>query len=177
MNSTKLRAIREFPGLRNKKEMQSFIGFVSFYRKFANNHASLISPLIDLIKKDRKWQFGDAKLKLFELVKGSFTKQYLSRPLFDRPFYIQTDASNLGLGAELFQLSPEGGCLTISFTSRTLNVAERNYSITELELLSIVFTFTKFRVLILGYPVHVITYHQALVFLFACRLHNAHLTR
>jgi len=90
---------------------------------------------------------------------------------------LQTDASKLGLGAELFQLTSNGERRTILFASRTLNSAERNYSITELELLSVVFACEKFRVFILGYPVQVLTDHQTLTFLFQCRLRNARLTR
>lgn len=54
MNLTKLRAIRDFQGPWNNKEVQSFVGFINFYLKFANNHASLISRHIDFIKKDKK---------------------------------------------------------------------------------------------------------------------------
>lgn len=112
---------------------------------------------------------------MFRVVKEPLTEQYLSHLIFDRPYYIQTDASNLDLGVELFQLSSEGERLTVSFASRTLNVAERNYSM--LELLSIVLACKKFRVFILGYPVLVITDHQVLTFLFTCRLRNARLNR
>lgn len=177
MDPSKLQAIRDFPQPRNKKELQSFIGFCNFYRKFSCHHASMISPLIELIKKDCLWRFGYEELKLFNAVRESFTEQYLSHPRFDQSFYLQTDASKVGLGAELFQISPSGERCTISFASRTLNSAERNYSITELELLSIVFACEKFRVFILGYPVTVLTDHQALTFLFQCRLRNARLTR
>lgn len=177
MDPEKLRAIHEFPQPRSKKELQSFVGFVNFYRKFACNHASIISPLIDIIKKGEKWRFGKTELEMFENVKKSFTEVYLCHPCFDRPFYLQTDASKLGLGAELFQLSNDGERHTIAFASKTLNAAEKNYSITELELLSIVFACGKFRVFILGYPVYVLTDHQALTFLFQCRLRNSRLTR
>lgn len=177
MNPSKLCAIHEFPVPRNKKELQSFIGFCNFYRKFADHHASKISPLIELIKTGIPWRFGSAELEMFNSVKKSFTDQYLSHPMFDSEFYLQTDASKLGLGAELFQYSSTGERRTISFASRTLNSAEKNYSITELELLSVVFACVKFRVFILGYKVNVLTDHQALTFLFKCRLRNARLTR
>lgn len=143
MDPSKLQAIRDFPQPRNKKELQSFIGFCNFYRKFSCHHASNISPLIELIKKDRTWHFGYEELKLFNAVRESFTEQYLSHPHFDRCFYLQTDGSKVGLGAELFQFSSDVDRRIISFASRTLNAAERNYSITELELLSIVFACEK----------------------------------
>lgn len=130
----------------------------------SDHHASLISPLINLIKQGVPWKFGEQELKMFNRVKQSFTEQYISHPLFDQVFYLQTDESKLGLGAELFQLASDGERRTILFASRTPNSAEQNYSITELELLSVVFACEKFRVFILGYPVQVLTDHQALIF-------------
>lgn len=177
MDPSKLRAIHEFPMPRNKKDLQSFVGFCNFYRKFSDHHSALISPLIDHLKKDAKWCFGETERQLFDAVKSTFSEHILSHPDFTKGFNVQTDASKLGLGAELFQVNEKGDRLTISFASRTLNSAERNYSITELELLSIVFACEKFRMFILGYPVTIITDHQALVFLQRCRLRNARLTR
>lgn len=102
INPSKLTAIRDFPEPRNKKDLQSFIGFVNFYRKFANHHASSIDPLIQLIKKSTPWKFDSEELKSFQLVKESFTENYLCHPQLDRRFYLQTDASKTGLGTELF---------------------------------------------------------------------------
>lgn len=177
MDPEKLQAIHDFPPPRNKREMQSFIGFCNFYRKFADHHASKIGPLNKLIEKGKTWHFGQTELEMFNSVKMAFSEIYLSHPDFNSVFYLQTDASILGLGAELFQLSSGGERRTICFASRTLQSAERNYSITELELLSIVFACEKFRVFILGYPIHVLTDHQALIFLFRCRMRNARLSR
>jgi len=93
MDPSKLQAICEFPQPRNKEELQSFIGFCNFYRKFSCHPASIISTLIELIKKDCTWRFGYEELKLFNAVRESFTEQYLSHPHFDQRFYLQTDAS------------------------------------------------------------------------------------
>lgn len=87
---------------------------------------------------------------------------------------MQTYASKLGLGAELFQLSSGGERRTILFASQTLNSTERNYSITELELFSVVFACENVGVFILGYPVQVLTAPQVLTFLSQCRIRNGH---
>jgi hypothetical protein len=50
MDPSKLSAIYDFPVPRHKKDLQSFIGFCNFYRKFTDHHASLIGPLISLLK-------------------------------------------------------------------------------------------------------------------------------
>lgn len=79
--------------------------------------------------------------------------------MFDHKFHIKTDASKLGLRAELFQTFLEGTRFTIFLDSRTLSSAEFNNYITELQLLSIVLACQKFRVNILGYPINVLTDH------------------
>jgi hypothetical protein len=177
MDPSKLSAIHDFPVPRHKKDLQSFIGFCNFYRKFTDHHASLIGPLIALLKKGVPWRFTEIDVAHFNSVKSAFTERFLAHPDFTSEFYLQTDASHLGLGVELFQVDTSKERQTIGFASRTLNSAEKNYSATELELLSIVFACEKFRVFILGYPVNVLTDHKALTFLFRCRLRNARLTR
>lgn len=177
MDPSKLSAIHDFPVPRHKKDLQSFIGFCNFYRKFTDHHASLIGPLIALLKKGTPWRFNEEDVANFNSVKSAFTARFLAHPDFTSEFYVQTDASHLGLGVELFQVDVSNERQTIGFASRTLNSAEKNYSATELELLSIVFACEKFRVFILGYPVNVLTDHKALTFLFRCRLRNARLTR
>lgn len=89
----KLTTIQEYPQPRNRKELQSFIGFCNFYRKFSEHHAANISPLIELLKKGTPWKFGFEELQHFDPVRKSFTELYLSHPQFDRCFYLQTDAS------------------------------------------------------------------------------------
>jgi len=106
MDPEKLKAIRNFPTPRTRKDLQSFIGFCNFYRKFADHHASLIAALINLLKQGVPWKFGEKELKMFENVKHSFTEQYLSHPLFDQVFYLQTEASKLGLGESCSNLPP-----------------------------------------------------------------------
>ena len=67
-----------------------------------------------------------------------------NHPDFQRKFYLQTDASNIALGAELYQEGEDQEHRTIAFASRTLLAAEKNYTTTEKELLSIVFAVKKF---------------------------------
>ena len=69
----------------------------------------------------------------------------MNHPNFNEKFYLQTDASNITLGAELYQEDEAKEHKTIAFASRTLLAAERNYTTTEKELLSIVFAVKKFR--------------------------------
>ena len=101
----------------------------------------------------------------------------MNHPDFLKTFYLQTDASNVALGAELYQEDGDKEHYTITFASRSLLAAERNYTTTEKELLSIVFAVGKFRTYILGNRTVIIrTDHKALSFLNTCRLTHSHLT-
>ena len=86
------------------------------------------------------------------------------------------DASDVSLGAELYQEDKEGNHLVISFASRILNSCEHNYNVTEKELLSIVFACGKFRTYILGYPITVRSDHKSISFLKQCKLSHGRLT-
>ena len=82
----------------------------------------------------------------------------LHHPNIELPFYLNCDARDVSLGAELYQEDKDGHHLVISFASRVLNRCECNYNVTEKELLSIVFACGKFRPYILGYPITCLLY-------------------
>ena len=81
------------------------------------------------------------------------------------------------IGATLYQEDEEGHHMVISFASRVLNNCERNYNVTEKELLSVVYACNKFRTYILGYPVTVRSDHKSISFLKRCKLSHGRLTR
>ena len=70
-------------------------------------------------------------------------------PNFNERFYVNCDASDMSLGAELYQEDSEGDHRVVSFASRVLNHCERNYNVTEKEL-RVVFACNKFCTYILG---------------------------
>ena len=87
------------------------------------------------------------------------------------------DASDVSVGAVLYQEDDKGQHMVISFASRTLNACERNYHVTEKELLSVVFACNKFRTYILGYDITVRSDHRSISFLKQCKLSHGRLTR
>ena len=85
----------------------------------------------------RRW--GPEQDTILQLIKEKFLESViLHHPNFDKPFYLNCDASNISLGAELHQKDEEGNQLVVSFSSRVLNNCEWNYNVTEKELLSVV---------------------------------------
>ena len=91
----------------------------------------------------------------------------LQYPDYDKEFIIVTDASKKGLGAVLLQRDEEGNERPVSFASRTLTKSEKNYSITEMEALGIVFALKKFKNMIYRYPITVKCDHTAAIAIFA----------
>jgi len=178
MDPEKIKTIQNFQPPKNKKQVQSFLGFINFYRKYIRDLSLHTEILNELTRKKSTWDWGERQQRAFEEIKQKFLEDIIIQyPDFNNKFFISTDASRTHLGAELFQINQEGQHQTLSFISRTLNTAERNYGTTELELLAIVFACKKFRNYILGYETHLLTDHQALVFLNSCQLLNSRLTR
>lgn len=177
-NPDKVESIVSFPEPKNIKQLQSFLGVCNFYRKFQHQYADLTTRLSTVLQKSKSWRWGEGERAAFQEIKTRFAGMImLNHPDFKQTFYLQTDASNIALGAELYQEGVEGERKTIAFASRALLIAERNYTTTEKELLSIVFAVRKFRTYLLGNTVVVRTDHKALSFLNTCKLTHGRLMR
>ena len=174
----KIEAIQNFPKPNKRKHLQSFLGLCNYYRKFQNNYSALTSKFKKQLSAKDKWHWGPEEDQTFDNIKEKFLETVMLRhPNFKDPFYMNCDASDTSLGAELYQEDEEGNHLVVSFASRILNESEKNYSVTEKELLSIVFACNKFRTYILGYKITVRTDHKSISFLRNCKLSHGRLTR
>ena len=89
----------------------------------------------------------------------------LVHPKFDRDFILQTDASDIGLGAVLSQLDNNGLERPVAYASKVLSARERKYCTTEKEAFAVVFGIRTFRTYLLGRPFTVVTDHSALKWL------------
>ena len=85
----------------------------------------------------------------------------LAYPDFSQPFVLFTDASGVGIGAVLAQIGPDDKEHVISYASRSLKKHERNYGITDLEILAIVWAMSYYRPYLMGTTTRIITDHQA----------------
>ncbi|XP_066596240.1 uncharacterized protein [Prorops nasuta] len=158
----KIRPIIDYPAPRNIKELRRFIGMASWYRRFVPDFATIVAPLNQLLKKNQAWVWATPQSNAFDTLKRKLTSTpTLACPDFNRTFCLQTDASNVGLGAVLTQTHEQGECV-IAYASRTLTPAEMKYTTTELECLAVLWSIKKFRGYLEGYKFTVMTDHNSL---------------
>jgi hypothetical protein len=153
MDPGKLAGIKDWPAPTTVKETRKFLGFGNFYRRFIRKFSQLAKPMNDLLKKDQQFSWTDACQRAFNTLKKKFTEEpVLMMPDQTRPFQIETDASKYATGAVLTQLDSNGDRHPVSFISKTLSPAERNYEIYDRELLAIIRALEEWRHYIQGSP-------------------------
>uniref|UniRef100_A0A1I7RZG3 RNA-directed DNA polymerase n=1 Tax=Bursaphelenchus xylophilus TaxID=6326 RepID=A0A1I7RZG3_BURXY len=135
-------------------ELRSFIGAVSYFRRFIEGFATIMAPLYELTKQGdsipSRWT--ESQDKAFKAVIEALKKApTLAPPRQDRPYIIETDASAWGLAATLLQKNDHGFPRPIAYASRKLNKFEAKYPAVETEALAIVFGLKEFRPYIEGH--------------------------
>ena len=162
----KVEAIQKIVFPRTKKELRQFIGMASYYRGYVPNYAGIMKPLTELTKQNRSLTDPDEEtVNAFNLIKLKLsTAPVLRAPDYNLPFEIQTDASDMALGACLCQ-TINGDEHPIAYASKKLTEAERALSTIEKESLAIIFSVKRFDAFIFGRPVTVYTDHNPLRYL------------
>ena len=131
--------------------------------RFQRDYSELTARFSPQLSSKNKWMCGPEQDTIFQLIKDNFIKSIMLRhPNFNRPFYLNCDASDISLGSVLYQEDDDGNHRVVSFESRILNHCEWNYNLTEKELLSVIFSCGEFRTYILGYPITVRTDHKSI---------------
>ena len=147
VNPRLVNSITEFPVPHNVSEVQKFLGLNSYYRKFVCGFAGITQP-------PRQKEFDELKGKIA-------SAPVLAYPAFNKDFVLETDASIQGLGAILSQIQSDDRLRPIAFASRALSPQEKNYSVTELEMLAVVWAISHFCHWVYGNNLVVYTDHTA----------------
>lgn len=172
----KVEAVKNWPTPKNSKDIESFLGLASYYRKFIKNFAKIAQPIRRLTQNDVNFDWNNNCENSFETLKNLLTHPpILAFPDFSpsNKFILQTDASDFAIGAVLMNSDRR----PITFVSRQLRKYEKNYGITDKELLAIVWAVKKLRQYLYGKKFEIETDHKALVFLYNMRDPNARQTR
>ena len=138
-DSRKVQAIIEWDTPRNIKDVQSFLGFANFYRRFIKEYSKIAEPLTSLTHKDKKFAWSPEAQKAFDELKRRFMESPILA-FFDpeRDVIIETDASDHTIAGVISQPDDQGRLRPLTFYSKKLGPAECNYQIYEKELLAIV---------------------------------------
>jgi transposase InsO family protein len=165
MQTEKVEAVQCWPKPRNLHDVRSFLGICGYYRRFIAGFADIAAPLHALTGKGVKFEWRAEQQQAFETLKEKLTTApVLAMPSNEEPYVLDTDASDIGLGAVLSQIQ-DGEERPIAFASRTLSKPEKNYETTRKELLAVVFGLKQFRQYLLGRPFTIRTDHSALSWL------------
>jgi hypothetical protein len=155
------------------KDIQSFLSFANFYRRFIFNYLEITIPLTRLTWKGTPWNFTEECCTAFNSLKKAFTTALiLTHWIPDCPLIIKTDASDYALVAILSMITPDGELHPIVFHSRTFSGAELNYEVHNKELLAIFEAFKCWQHYLEGpmSPIDVVMDHKNLEYLSMTKL-------
>lgn len=155
----KILKIKNAPRPSDKNQLRSWLGLANYYRDFIPNFSTIADPLNSLLKKNVVFMWTSlqehAVQTLLKLLENTVV---LKKPDPNVPYVIVCDASAVGIGGVLMQDKRP-----VRFASRSLQPAEKNYSVFDRETLALVYCLKKFRIYIWCKPVLVLTDHKALV--------------
>uniref|UniRef100_A0A672YRD9 Gypsy retrotransposon integrase-like protein 1 n=1 Tax=Sphaeramia orbicularis TaxID=375764 RepID=A0A672YRD9_9TELE len=181
MDPDKISAVRDWPTPASRKEVQRFLGFANFYRKFIRGFSNVAAPLHALTSPKTTFRWSPEAEEAFIRLKRAFT----SAPILSVPdpalqFVVEVDASDVGVGAVISQRSLSDGRLhPCAFLSRKLSKPESNYDIGNRELLAIKVALEEWRHWLEGteIPFLVWTDHKNLEYLRSAKRLNSRQAR
>lgn len=181
MDPGKVQAVTGWPVPKDRKQLQRFLGFANFYRRFIRNYSRVAAPLHRLTSSKQRFLWDAEASEAFDLLKKRFTSApILTLPDPKRQLVVEVDASDTGVGAVLSQRSIVDNKLhPCAFFSRRLSSAERNYDIGNRELLAVKLALEEWRHWLEGavHPFLVWTDHRNLEYVRTARRLNARQSR
>ena len=129
----------EWPRSKTVKEVQKFLVLANYYRQFVKDFAKLAKLLYRLVRKDKKWNWGEKQEAVFKELKRVFTvRPVLVVPDLDKKMRVEADALEYAIGGVLLMKCEDEKWRPVAFISKSLNKAERNYEIHDREMLAII---------------------------------------
>ncbi|GFW30483.1 retrovirus-related Pol polyprotein from transposon 412 [Trichonephila clavipes] len=161
----KVSAVKNWKRPENLRELRSFLGLCTYYRKFVKGFSNIARPLHKLTESKQKFQWTKECEDSFLQLKEALTSSpILIYPQPDKPFILDTDASNESVGAVLSQ-EIDGQERVVAYWSKCLSIPERNYCVTRKELLAIVKAIEHFHHYLYGQKFLLRTDHASLTWL------------
>uniref|UniRef100_K7EYF0 ribonuclease H n=1 Tax=Pelodiscus sinensis TaxID=13735 RepID=K7EYF0_PELSI len=175
----KVEVVRDHPAPMTKRQVRQFLSLAGYYRRFIPRFTTIAVPLMDLTKggPTRKVHWTPQCEEVFRQLKKALTRApVLAQPDFRKPFLVQTDPSDVGLGAVLAQ-QQEGAEKPILYLSRKLLPREQMYSAIEREALAVRWAVEALRYYLLGGTFQLVTGHAPLQWMHNMREANPRIMR
>ncbi|KAL0186270.1 hypothetical protein M9458_017940, partial [Cirrhinus mrigala] len=177
MDERKVEAVLNWPRPSTLRELQRFLGFANFYRRFIRNFSTAAAPLTAMVKKGTsRLTWSQAALQAYDDLRQRFSSApILHHPDPEKPFVVEVDASSTGVGAVLSQRQGEPPKLfPCAYYSHKLTPAECNYDVGNRELLAIKLALEEWRHWLEGakHPFTVLTDHRNLEYLRSAKTLN-----
>ena len=173
----KIEAVREWPIPKTKSELSTFMGFASYHRNHIAHFAEITACLSAMTGARVEFKWTEEHQKAFEALKQALTTApCLAYPKPDEVFILDTDASDVSIGAVLSQIQ-DGEEVVISYASNILIKEQRRWCTTRKELLAIVKFARYFRHYLLGRRFLIRTDHNCLVWLMSFKNPEGQLAR
>ena len=163
---TKIEKVLRWPVPNTRREVQQFLGLANYYRRFVPEFAAITKPLHRLTEKNCPFQWSSVCQHAFDTLREKLVSPpILAYPDYTKEFILDTDASDVAVGAVLSQIQDDGTERVIAYASRVLSKSERRYSVTRRELLAMVTFISYFRQYLLGRHFQLRTDHSSLTWL------------
>ena len=178
MDPQKIQAVTEWKTPRTVRQLQSFLGFANFYRRFIEGYSRVVKPLTQLCSTKVKFHWDAPQQAAFDFLKQAFTSAPILKH-FDPTLetVLETDASDRVISGVLSQYHVSNHKRLLhptAYYSRSMTSAECNYGIGDKELLAIVECLKEYYPLVasLTKPVSVLTDHSNLLTLSSKKVLN-----
>ncbi|KAF8749465.1 hypothetical protein RHS01_09965 [Rhizoctonia solani] len=147
MDQKKIKAVMSWPQPKTVKQVQAFLGFVNYLRCFIPNFSLVALPLHNLTKKESPWSWGSLEEAAFQELKLLVTQLPVlihSNPKL--PYYLETDASGVAMGAILSQQGADNQLHLVAYMSKSFSGTKANYDTHNKELLAIIKALEEWRI-------------------------------
>lgn len=128
MDLKKVQTVRDWRSPTYLTDVQAFIGFSNFYRRFIRNFSKIVAPMVALTRKDTPFSWDHKCEHAFQSLKSAFVDAPVLLPFdWTKDVILETDASDYGSAGVLSQYDDDGVLRPVAFFSKKHTHGECNY--------------------------------------------------
>jgi transposase InsO family protein len=154
MSKKKIQKVLDFPKPKTAGQMKQFVGLINYFHDFCEHHAEIMKPLHDMIQNYQKKTRGrtlvwsEGGLIAFDRIIAEISKNHqMFFPREDCPIFLQTDASDYGIGAYCFQIV-DNIEQPVAFVSKSLTATQYKWAIIQKEAYSMFYAFRQLKTIL-----------------------------